>query len=61
MQAVFKFHFVHQQSLFPIDLDIFIPKNYSSRFIDSVVEKLEISAIVSQDKGGSNSNYPPKM
>ena len=61
MQAIFKSHSVHQQSLFPIDLNTLIPENHSSRLIDSVVEKLEIPAIISQYKGGGTSSYPPKM
>jgi len=61
MQAVFKSHSVHQQTLFPLDLNALIPENHSARLIDSVVEKLEITEIISQYKGGGTSSYHPKM
>ncbi|MGE6357091.1 IS1182 family transposase, partial [Flavobacterium sp. NPDC079362] len=38
-----------------------IPENHSARLIDSVVEQLEISEIISQFKGGGRSSYHPKM
>lgn len=60
MQAVFKSHSVHQQTLFPLDLNALIPE-HSARLINSVVEKLEISDIISQYKGGGTSSYHPKM
>lgn len=61
MQPVFKPHSVHQQDLFPLNLNDLIPENHSARLIDSVVEKLEISDIISQFKGGGRSSYHPKM
>lgn len=61
MQAVFKSHSVHPQTLFPLDLNALIPENHSARLIDSVVEKLEITEIISQYKGGGTSSYHPKM
>ena len=61
MQPVFKHHSVHQQELFPLNLNDLISKNHSARLIDSVVEKLEISEIISQYKGGGTSSYHPKM
>ena len=61
MQPVFKHHSVHQQELFPLNLNDLISENHSARLIDSVVEKLEISEIISQYKGGGTSSYHPKM
>lgn len=61
MQPVFKSHSVHQQSLFPLDLNTLIAENHSARLIDSVVEKLEIPDIISKYKGGGTSSYHPKM
>jgi transposase len=61
MQAIFKPHSVHQQTLFPLDLNVLIPENHSARLIDSVVDKLEIPDIISQYKGGGTSSYHPKM
>ncbi|MES2240747.1 MAG: hypothetical protein V4497_10880 [Bacteroidota bacterium] len=60
MVAIFKSHSVHQQKLFPLDLNVLIPKNHSA-MIDSVVAILEIPDIISQYKGGGISSYPPKM
>jgi transposase len=61
MQPVFKQHSVHQQELFPLNLNDLISENHSARLIDSVVERLEISEIISQYKGGGTSSYHPKM
>lgn len=61
MQAIFKPHSVHQQTLFAIDLNVLIAENHSARLIDSVVEKLEIPDIISHYKGGGTSSYHPKM
>lgn len=61
MQPIYKRHSVHQQTLFPLDLNVLIPENHSARLIDSVVEKLEIPDIISQYKGGGTSAYHPKM
>jgi len=46
MLPAFKPHSVHQQDLFPLNLNDRIPENHSARLIDSVVEKLEISDII---------------
>jgi transposase len=61
MQPIFKHHSVHQQELFPLNLNALISENHSSRLIDSVVERLEIPDIISQYKGGGSSSYHPKM
>jgi transposase len=61
MQAIFKSHSVHQQTLFALDLNVLIAEDHSARLIDSVVEKLEIPDIISQYKGGGTSGYHPKM
>lgn len=61
MQPVFKYHSVHQQELFPLNLNDLISENHSARLIDSVVERLEIPDIISQYKGGGTSSYHPKM
>ncbi|MFV8342629.1 transposase [Flavobacterium sp. XS2P39] len=61
MQPVFKPHSVHQQELFPLNLNDLIPENHSARLIDSVVDQLDISDIISQYKGGGRSSYHPKM
>lgn len=61
MQPVFKSHSVHQQELFPINLSELVPVSHAARLIDQVVEKLDISLILAQYKGGGTSSYHPKM
>jgi transposase len=61
MKPVFKPHSVHQQSLFPLNLNDLVAHNHSARLIDSVVEQLEIPEIINQYKGDGTSSYPPKM
>jgi transposase len=61
MQAVFKSYSIHQQELFPLNLNDLVPLSHAARLIDQVVEKLDISAILAQYKGGGTSSYPPKM
>jgi transposase len=48
IQTVYKCHLVHQQKLFPLNLNDLISENHSARLIDSVVERLEIPDIISQ-------------
>ena len=52
MQAVFKSYSIHQQELFPLNLNDLVPLSHAARLIDQVVEKLDISAILAQYKGG---------
>lgn len=61
MKPIFKPHSVHQQALFPLNLNDLVAENHSARLIDSVVEQLEIPDIINQYKGGGTSSYPPKM
>lgn len=61
MQPIFKSHSVHQQELFPLNLNDLVPTSHAARLIDQVVEKLDISTILAQYKGGGTSSYHPKM
>jgi transposase len=61
MKVVFKPHSVHQQELFPLNLNDLVPFGHSARLIDQVVEKLDISSITALYKGGGASSYHPKM
>ena len=61
MQPIFKPHSVHQQELFPLNLNDLIAEDHSARLIDRVVKKLDIPDIISQYKGGGTSSYHPKM
>ncbi len=61
MKVVFKPHSVHQQELFPLNLNDLVRFGHSARLIDQVVEKLDIAAIIGLYKGGGVSSYHPKM
>ena len=61
MKVVFKPHSVHQQELFPLNLNDLVSFGHSARLIDQVVEKLDISSITALYKGGGASSYHPKM
>ena len=61
MQPIFKPHSVHQQELFPLNLNDLIADDHSARLIDRVVERLDIPDIINQYKGGGTSSYHPKM
>lgn len=61
MQPVYKHHSLHQQTLFPLDVNTLIVENYSARLIDSVVDRLEIPSIISLYKEVGTSSYHPKM
>ena len=39
MQAVFKSYSIHQQELFPLNLNDLVPLSHAARLIDQVVEK----------------------
>jgi transposase len=61
MRPIFKSHSVHQQELFSLNLNDLVSKSHAARLIDQVVEKLDISSILAQYKGGGTSSYHPKM
>ncbi len=50
-----------QNLLFPPSLDELVPENHMVRVVDSVIERLDISDILSTYKGGGNSAFNPKM
>ena len=58
---IFKPYHQHQLMLLPPSLEEFIPENHLVRVINSVVEKLDISPILSTYKGGGTSSYHPRM
>jgi transposase len=60
-KAIFKPTNQNQPALFPFNFDGLIDSNHPVRLIDKVIEKLDITSIVSTYKGGGTSSYHPRM
>jgi len=45
----------------PPSLDVLVPKNHMVRVVDAVIDRLDISEILSTYHGGGNSAFNPKM
>ena len=50
-----------QNLLLPPSLDELVPENHMVRVVDAVIDRLEISDILSTYRGGGNSAFNPKM
>lgn len=50
-----------QDLLLPPSLDELVPENHMVRVVDSVIDRLDISDILSTYRGGGNSAFNPKM
>ncbi len=50
-----------QNLLLPPSLDELIPENHLVRVVDAVIDRLDISEILSTYRGGGNSAFEPKM
>lgn len=50
-----------QKLLLPPSLDELVPENHMVRVVDAVIERLDISDILSTYRGGGNSAFSPKM
>ena len=50
-----------QPVLFPQNIYEKIPRNHPVRLVDSIVDQIDISSIVSKYKGGGTSSYHPRM
>ena len=50
-----------QNLLLPPSLDELVPKNHMVRVVDAVIDRLDISDILSTYRGGGNSAFNPKM
>ena len=50
-----------QNLLLPPSLDELVPENHMVRVVDAVIERLDISDILSTYRGGGNSAFNPKM
>ena len=60
-KAVFKPYDQQQILLLPPRLDELIPANHLVRVVNTVVDQLDLSAIINQYEGGGTSSYDPRM
>ena len=60
-KVVFKQDNQNQSALFPVSFEALIPANHPVRVVNRVIDKLDISNIVSSYKGGGASSYHPRM
>jgi transposase len=58
---VFKEYTQGQIVLLPTDLDTQIPPKHLVRVVNAAIEKMDLSALMAQYKGGGTSSYHPKM
>ena len=58
---VFKEYTQGQMILLPTDLGSQIPPKHLVRVVNTTIEKMELSALMAQYKGGGTSSYHPKM
>ena len=59
--VVFKSYDPNQQMLLPPSLESLIPVGHPVRVVNEVVEKIDLSVLSEQYKGGGTSSYHPKM
>lgn len=45
----------------PIDIEVLIPPNHLVRVVNEAIEKMDLSILMKQYKGGGTSSYHPKM
>lgn len=60
-KVVFRMDHRNQQFLLPPSLDEFVPPDHLARFIDAVVDRLDLSEILARYKGGGASAYHPAL
>jgi transposase len=60
-KVVFKQNNQNQSAFFPVSFEALIPANHPVRLLNRVIDKLDISDIISQYKGGGTSSYHPRM
>jgi len=59
--AVFKEYTQGQVVLLPTDLETQIPPQHLVRIVNTAIDKMNLSALLAQYKGGGTSSYHPKM
>ena len=60
-KVVFKQDNQNQLALFPLSFEALVPADHPVRVVNRVIDKLDISDIVSSYKGGGASSYHPRM
>jgi transposase len=60
-KVVFKQNNQNQSVLFPVSFEALVPANHPVRVVNRVIDKLDISDIVTSYKGGGASSYHPRM
>lgn len=60
-KPVFKPYQQNQMTLFPINLEELIPESHMVRVIDRAIEKMDMTPLLSQYKGGGSPAYNPVM
>lgn len=60
-KVVFKQDNQNQSALFPVSFEALIPVDHPVRIVNRVIDKLDISDILSSYKGGGTSSYHPRM
>jgi transposase len=60
-KVIFKQDNQNQPAFFPISFEALIPENHPVRVVNRVIDKLDISNIVSTYKGGGASSYHPRI
>jgi transposase len=58
---VFKPYVMNQVALMPPSYEEKIPFNHLVRFVNEAIEKIDVSSLLAQYKGGGRSSYHPKM
>jgi transposase len=60
-KPVFKPYVMNQAALMPPSYEELIPEKHLVRVVNEAVEKIDVSALLAQYKGGGTSSYHPKM
>ena len=60
-EPVFKPYVMNQMALLPPSYEEKIPADHLVRVVNEAVEKIDVSALLAQYKGGGTSSYHPKM
>jgi len=60
-KVVFKPSYRHEQYLLPPSLDELIPQDHLVRFIDAVIDRLDLSKIIERYQGGGAGAFHPAM
>jgi transposase len=60
-KVVFKTYSQDQLSLLPPSYDDLVPRNHPVRIVNTIVDRLDISALEKSYKGGGTSSYHPRM